>query len=261
MSAVMGERRLYVAWRDPQTRRISPVGLLIQRGSESGTVFTFGYLKLAETLERFRPLPGFPDLHRRYDEPVLFPLFANRVMPRERPDFAEYIERLNLNVEADPFEVLARSAGARATDRIEVFPAPERDERGRVSCLFFARGIRHLDGAAEAVDQLHRGDVLRLVDDAANEVNPRALLLNAESSVSVGYAPDYLVDHIHELRQLNGADPEVVVEHVNGREAAPHLRLLCRLEAPWPSGYQAFSGPQFESIVALEIDPLGLVAG
>jgi hypothetical protein len=62
---------------------------------------------------------------------------------------------------------------------------------------------------------------------------------------------DYLVDHIHELRQLNGHDPRVVVEHVNDRTSAPHLRLLCRLSAPWPQGYQPFSNAQFQPLVDL----------
>lgn len=245
------ERRLYVSWRDPETRRIHPVGLLIQRARNSGTSFTFGYLKLAEALERFNPLPGFPELHRRYDAERLFPVFANRVMPRERPDYGRYVEHLNLAVDADPFVVLGRSGGTRATDRIEVFPAPEPGPGASIRCSFFVRGIRHIDRAPDAVDALHVGDQLVLVDDHENEANPRALLLHGPARTPVGYVPDYLVDYTHDLRELNLADPQVSVEHVNTREVAPHLRLLCQMSAPWPDGYEPFSGPEFQPLVDL----------
>jgi hypothetical protein len=254
MTTMQGERRLYVAWRDPETRHISPVGLLIQRATGSLTMFTFGYLKAAESLDRFQVLPGFPDLHRRYNSRSLFPVFANRVMPRERPDYGDYVERLNLDVEADPFEVLGRSTGSRATDRIEVFPCPERAEDGQLSCLFFARGIHHLEGAAEAVDLLQAGDALRLVDEPENEVNPRALLLHARSGEAVGYAPDYLVEFMHDLREFNDSDPEVLVVHVNPRDAAPHLRLLCRVSGSAPADYSPFAGPEFQPLVDLSDD-------
>lgn len=67
----------------------------------------------------------------------------------------------------------------------------------------------------------------------------------------LGWVPDYLVDHVRDLRTLNGHDPEVTVEHVNGPAAPPHMRLLCRLSAPWPVGYQPFSGPEFQTFVDL----------
>lgn len=50
--------------------------------------------------------------------------------------------------------------------------------------------------------------------------------------------PDHLVEHLHELRRFNGADPTVVVEHVNGSDTAPHMRVLCRATGRWPAGYE-----------------------
>jgi hypothetical protein len=117
--------------------------------------------------------------------------------------------------------------------------------------VFFARGIRHISGAAEAVDALCEGDQLTITDDVGNEHNPRAVLLRVSDGRRVGWVPDYLVDHVHDLRELNGEDPVVVVEHVNDASVAPHMRLLCRLEAPWPEGYQPFSGPEFQTLVDL----------
>lgn len=92
---------------------------------------------------------------------------------------------------------------------------------------------------------------MRLVDDPDNEYNPRAVLLHISDGRQVGWVPDYLVQHVHELRQLNGTDPIVVVEHVNDTTVTPHMRLVCRLQAPWPHGYVPFSGPEFQPLIDL----------
>lgn len=174
------------------------------------------------------------------------------MMPRSRPDYDLLAARVDLAGDADPFEVLARTGGRRATDRIEVFAGPHRTEDGQSCVLFFVRGIRHVDRAAEAVASLRRGDRLQLVDDRGNPYNPRALILLVADGRQVGWVPDYLVEHVHELRELNGEDPAVLVEHVNDETAAPHMRLLCRLQAPWPDGYEPFSGEEFEPLVDID---------
>lgn len=257
------QRRLFVAWRSPETRQIIPVGLLVQRRYGAAATYSFAYLKLAETLDGFHPLPGLPDLHRRYDSPALFPVFANRLMPRDRADYPDYLGRLDLDLDADPFEVLGRSNGTRATDRIEVFAAPERTPDDHAMSLFFVRGIRHLDGAPTAVDQLQIGQELAIVDDPDNPVNGRALLLAGENRVPVGWVPDYLVEHFHELRQWNGTDPTVTIEHLNGPDTAPHMRALCRVTAPWPAGYEPFHSIEFQPVISLDeaIDEAESVTG
>ena len=212
--------------------------------------FRFVYLKAAEQLDGFHNLPGLPDLYHVYESEHLFPVFRNRQMPRRRPDYEDYVRELDLDVTSDPFEVLARSEGWRATDRIEVFAYPDRTPEGELEALFFARGIRHLAGAADAVSEVQPGDVLNLVDDPDNEVNPRAMLMSNRTGQTVGWVPDYLVDMIHELRDSFGIDVEITAMHVNPETTPPHMRLLCRLLAPWPDGYEPLSAPEFQPIVS-----------
>lgn len=173
------ERSLLVSWRDPERGSMHPIGRLVRRIGAQGEHYSFAYLKLAEHLRGFEPLPGLPRLHERYDSDRLFPVFANRVMPRSRPDYDLLASRVDLGGDADPFEVLARTGGRRATDRIEVFAGPERTAEGESSVLFFARGIRRIERAAEAVAFLQPGDTLVLIPDEQNENerNPNALLL------------------------------------------------------------------------------------
>lgn len=241
---------LFVSWRDP-SGSIHPVGRLVRRAEPDGETYSFAYLKVAATLKGFEPLPGLPDLHARYDSSRLFPVFANRVMPRTRPDFDALTRNLALDGPVDPFEILTRSGGRRATDRIEVFAGPERTPSGQSDVTFFVRGIRHLEGAAALVNALATGDRLTLLPEPQNEHNTRALLLCVVDGRRVGWVPDYLVEHAHDLREMNGEDPVVLVEHVNAEDVPPHLRLLCRLQAPWPRGHEPFSGPEFQTFVDL----------
>lgn len=245
------ERSLFVSWRDPAVGSIHPIGRLVRRIGLQGEHFSFAYLKLTERLPGFTPLPGLPSLHERYDSDQLFPVFANRVMPRNRPDYDLLASRVHLRGDADPFEVLARTGGRRATDRVELFAGPERTADGESRVLFFARGIRHVEGASEAVASLEPGGQLALVADEQNEHNPRAMLLRISDGRRVGWVPDYLIDHVHELRELNGSDPLVLVEHINDATVPPHMRLLCRLRAPWPERYVPFSGPDFQTLAEL----------
>ena len=169
------ERRLYAAWRNPDGL-IRPVGVLSLHESGEQQRYRFVYLKAAEEFEGFDGLPGLRDLRRAYESEQLFPVFRNRLMPRRRPDYAEFVQRLNLDVETDPFEVLIRSEGKKATDRVEVFAHPERTSDGELTTLFFLRGVRHLPGALESVGEVQPGDVLELEDDLANAVNAQAIL-------------------------------------------------------------------------------------
>ncbi len=243
------ERQLFVTWRHPEGS-IMPVGLLTQRAAGESVDYEFVYLKLAEQQPLFEPLPGFPDLHRRYESEQLFPLFANRQMPRERPDYDAFVQQLDLDVEADPFEVLARSEGMRATDRIEVFAAPTRTSDGDLTTLFFARGVRHVDGASDAISTLSVGDQLELVAEPSNPVNPRAMLISTRTGRLVGYAPDYLLDAIHDLLGDEQAAPRINAEHINPPTSTTHMRLLCRLTARWPSGVEPLSGPDFQTLAS-----------
>ncbi len=237
------EQRLYATWRNPEGL-IRPVGVLTRPRTDDDALYRFAYFKSAATFDGFRGLPGLRDMYKIYESEHLFPVFRNRQMPRSRPDYADFVERLGLDVETDPFEVLIRSEGWRATDRIEVFAHPQRTPEGDLTTLFFARGIRHIEGAAAAINDLQVGDSLRLDDEPGNPVNRLAVLLNTPVGGNVGYVSDCLVDMVHELRE-HDCEVSVTVEHVNPDTSPPHMRLLCRLSAPWPDGYEPLSGPDY----------------
>ena len=242
------EHSLYVTWRHPEGR-IHPVGLLTRRVSNGSESYRFVYLKGSESLEGFLHLPGLPDLHQVYEREHLFAVFRNRQMSRRRTDYEQYVKKLNLDIDSHPFEVMARNEGRKLTDRIEVFAPPVR-RNGSFVTLFFARGIRHRPGASQAIAALQVGDPLALDDDSENEYNPRAIFINTLQLQPVGWVPDYLVNTVHDLRDLTGEEAvSVTAEHINPPDVSPSMRLICRLTAPWPDRYQPLDDPAFQPIV------------
>jgi hypothetical protein len=249
-------RRLYVGWQHPERRAIEPVASLVQVGLE-GTepTYYFSYLKRAEGLADFVPFTAFPDLQQQYVAHHLFPFFANRTMSRKRSDYPRMMELLDLSVTAEPFEVLARSGGKRATDRLEVFPEPECDNStGRGRCLFFARGLRYVTGSESVAQRLTPGDSLRLLQDVQNPSNRRAFIITTDEYQPIGWVPDYLVGHVQDM--LSACEPDAVrltVEHVNAEDSPRHMRVLCHLSTCWPTGYRPFAEPEFQPITPFAV--------
>ena len=237
--------KLFVAMQDEASRRWAPVARLTREADQYRFVYTRGCQKMPE----FEAFGRFTDLRAEYVSNELFPLFANRVLPRVRPEYGRYLSWLGLS-DADAFEELSRTGGLRATDGLELIPCPEPTEDRRYEIRFFTRGLRHLSaGCQAAIDQLRVGERLYLTRDVQNHVDAMALMLRTADPVRlVGYVPRYYSVDITRLLKRAGADAVAVrVEGVNP-DAPLHYRLRCRLTAPWPEGFVACADPEFQPI-------------
>lgn len=233
--------RLLVTVRDPRTRLYRSVGFL----SQSATGYSFAYLRSAVERSDFRPLPG---LARAVTGPVesghLFPLFAERVISSRRPDREASLAVLGLPLDADPFEVLARSQGQRVGDTIELLPAPFAAPGTGVSFTFLAHGVRHLPTRSQArIGTLRPGDPLRLQSDSGNEVNPKAQIVTDLDDVWLGWMPDPLINVVESVERLS-----LSVERSNGADVGFHFRLLVRLQGVVRADTQLFDGPAWETV-------------
>lgn len=233
---------LVVAWQNPTSRLIVPVGLLQQPAAAS---YRFRYLRRAPATTGFTPFLSFPDWAGDYRSDHLFPLFSQRVMSARRPDYAEFLRQLHLAADATPWEQLARSEGRRTGDTVQVFPVPSVSESGDSVCRFLVHGIRHANGGR--LPDLEVGDELRLHDDVDNPINPAAVHVVAAGGDVVGHVPDLLLEHLAALRSTGRV--AATVEHVNGPEAPLHLRVLVRLEGVAPRGYRPMRGLAWETFV------------
>jgi hypothetical protein len=240
-------KTLYLAWQDPEDRRWLPVGRL----SFDGRVYRFIYTKGAEQSPRFVPFGAMRDLHVVYESSALFPLFANRLLSKTRPEYQDFLAWLDVREhEAEPLVLLARSEGIRATDSLMVFPCPEKSSDGQYHMRFFSHGLRYLPPAVLQFidDNLHPSAQLLLMLDPQNPYDPSAVALRtADPALLIGYCPRFLtVDALH-LLQTVPATVHVAVERVN-RDAPLQLRLLCSLTADWPDSFQPCSDTLYEPL-------------
>ena len=237
-------KTLFLAWEDSDRGSWFPIGRLTFNGKEYQFNYTNGVLE-AKLKCGFKPLPSFPDFNNVYTSQKLFPLFSNRVMPRSRPDYPEFVEWLNIpKHEDDPIALLARSGGKRVTDKFEVFPCPEPDEKGRYRIHFFAHGLRHLPKwAIERINGLEVGELLYL----AHKFYPRGLLLCTENDCIVGYCPRYVLEDIFQIISQDRELVRVEVDRLNQPPTPLQFRLLCKMTAEWRD-FRPFSSQMYQPV-------------
>lgn len=242
---------LFLAWRGEPSLRWWPIGRLTYDGSEYAFAYTKG-AQAAASEAGFRPLLSFPDLSEVYLSKELFPMFANRVLQKGRPDYPNFVDWLDLDGgEADSLALLARSGGRKETDMFEVFPAPVAGDTHRYRAVFFVHGLRHYPEALERAVKLRREEPLCLRAEPENPVDPKAFRILSDDGVLLGYVPRYLCGDIHALQEACAGDVHLSVRRVNGPRTPLQFVVLCSLEACWPDGFEACSGPDFQPIRTL----------
>ena len=236
-------KAVFIAWQDPESRRWVPVGRLTVKGQ----AYQFAYTQGALFSENFRAFGAMNDLHSLYESSTLFPLFSNRLLSKNRPEYQDYLRWLGIQTDiSDPLEELAKTGGIRATDSLIVFPCPEPQEDGRYSISFFGHGIRYLPHEAQQwVEHLEPGRRLYLMLDNQNEQDTLAIAMRTEPVMVVGYVPRYFAEDFRKIMDGKIADTvRVQVDKVN-HDAPIQMRLLCTLKSAWPEGFAPCSGDMY----------------
>jgi hypothetical protein len=244
-------RALFLALQEKDTHRWAPVARVVR---EDG-LYRLTYTRGAREIPGFQGFGRMHELEKEYVSEQLFPLLQNRVLPRSRPEYKDYLSWLGLSEsEHDSIEELSRTGGLRATDTIELIPCPEPNEQNFYVAYFFIRGIRHFPAEVEeGLCRLMSGDRLFLVRDVQNEHDGAALLLRTNEPISlVGYAPRYYSEDFSQLISNSATrvmDVEVIVDRVNHDAPLPY-RVLCKIKAPWPEFFSAFGSEKFKPIAS-----------
>lgn len=232
--------------QDPETRAYRVIGRLDRIGGN----YLFCYAESVAIDPDGPLLPGFPERERRYESRNLFATFANRVMTPRRDSYRHHLQMLGLaeTESPEPFEVLARTWGSRATDLIQLLPIPRVDATGALTTRFLVHGGRYVDPQAEHLRRVRIGERLGLLPEPSNPQDPSAVLvLEQDTGGPLGYIPGPLTPFIHHLWAI-APDIRVVAEHVNlpdDRLASNQMRLLVRLET--------VVAPDFDVVEALDI--------
>lgn len=253
---------LFIAWRsgEPDAGRWAPVGRVDQGPDGFRFVYTVG----AKNLSDFQPFPGMPDLDAVYVSSDLFPLLANRMLARSRPEYESFLTwgGFDPNAPPDPLALLGVTEGLRQTDSVEVFPCPLPDADGCYLSKFFLHGVRWMP--PEALDRISRlkpNEQLGLMLDIGNAYDKHAVAVRTCDPIGrfmIGYVPRYLAKDVWEL--VARCEPDSVTLHVErvNTEAPLQQRVLCRMQACWPSDFRPCSGEDFEPIVQTPLpDPGG----
>jgi len=163
-----------VADRDGQW---SPVGRL-DREPDGGCRFV--YTRGAKTLPDFSPFPGMDNLDTEYLSDSLFPLFANRLLVKSRPEYEAFLTwgGFDPNNPPDPIALLGVTGGRRTTDSLELFICPQPDANGCFVSKFFLHGVRWMPTAAiERLNTLNVGEPLGLMVDIQNRYDLNAVMV------------------------------------------------------------------------------------
>ena len=240
---------LFVAWRPATPDRAGwrPVGRLEHDGELYRFVYTRGARKPG-----FQPFRGMESIDQVYESEKLLPLFANRLLPKSRPEYEEFLRWGGFDSanSPDPILVLGVTEGIRQTDAVEVFPCPVPDSQGCYFNKFFLHGIRWLPPAAiERISRLTEGESLKLLPDLQNDHDPQAVAVRTEvERTLIGYVPRYFANDVGQLIQECGISfMELFVDQVN-RDAPLQNRVLCRMRSCWPEDFQPCGGDDFVPI-------------
>lgn len=230
---------LFVAWQQPDSREWIPVAKL----EHNGSTYAFSYTQGIFRAKDFRQFSGMQNVEAVYESPRLFPLFANRLISKSRPEFKDYLRWLGLSdMDEKPMAILALTGGIRGTDSIELFQPPEVSEQGQYHLEFFARSLSHLPQAAiDRIRLLEKGERIYLMTDPQNNFDAQAVAMRTGTpSWFLGYCPKYYAQDLGSLLSNPECGLQVTVKCVN-LDAPSNMRLLCSVTAKVPCEFSPLS--------------------
>ena len=248
----MSIQTLFVAWQDrARTRQWFPIGRL--DADLDLPDYRFRYTCGAERAQLVAGFPfllDFPDSRREYQATELFPLFKNRVISPTRPDFSEYLQNLDLSVEADPIEILTIDGGYRTTDSFEVFPKLAKRDDGSLVLRFFLHGSRYVsDAAQQRCNSLIPGDELNIAVELTNPRTSLAVQIQTDDYHMIGWVPDYLARDLATMLGVASGGYTAHVVKVNPQPVPPRHRVLIEMRGPWDEEREPMSSKDFEPLV------------
>jgi hypothetical protein len=254
-------RTLFVAWQEPESRRIFPIARLTRRRSGE---YELAYIEAVRAAQArgFVGLPGLEDIERVHVSAQLPALFENRSASRGRPRGSSSSYSKSNNVEpaalsgealdAAPITVFVRRAPGDAPERLEAFSAPLRDPAGRRWGVFDARGVGRVPGSAEVLQSLQPHERVTLRAEPDNLYNPHALVIVRANQSELGYVPDYLAN---ELARAGGGPEQLELEVLGAQRltfppAAPVYRVTCRYSCSAELGRLLFASESYRPVAA-----------
>lgn len=183
--------RLFVIWGAPSDGGRHVVGHLTRDRSAGRFRFWYEPDLSAAKKHGFALFPSFPDPRVEsapYEARYLFATFADRIPSPQRADAAAMLTSWGVAHSDDQFEILAKSGGLRATDRIELAEHRTHDDQLETPLEFRVAGTKYV--AAEIRAVLTAGAELRFEREPGNQSDPAATIIATTSDGKrAGYVP------------------------------------------------------------------------
>lgn len=252
-------RTLFVAWQDPESRRIFPVARLTRRRSGE---YELRYINAVRAAQQrgFAGLPGFEQLEEPHVSAELPAIFRQRPA-RRHPAASKSAasepgagERTGELLDATPITLFVRRPGSDTPERLEAFAPPLRGSDERRWGVFEARGVGRVQQALEVLATLEPHEQLLVRAETDNAYNPNALALQRRDGTPIGYVPDYLAN---ELCAVGGRSHQLQIEVLESRRVtfapAPVVyRVLCRYSCPPELGRALFTSESYRPLSAAQ---------
>ncbi len=214
---------LFVIWSAPSDGGRHVVGHLARL--RVGSTFHFWYESdlSAAVAKGFAFLPAFPE-HRQIDAPYearyLFATFADRIPSAQRTDAARMLASWGVEHPDDQFEVLAKSGGLRATDRIELAEYRAVDDLLVAPLEFRVAGMKHV--LPDSRGALAVGATLSFEREPSNPHDPSATIVaRTMDGMRAGYVPRQYSAMIAKLLDLGVALDAVAIRELVLPDDAP----------------------------------------
>jgi hypothetical protein len=183
--------RLSVIWGALSDRGRHVVGHLTR--DRIGGPYRFWYEAdlSAAVAQGFVLFPTFPELRTEssaYEARYLFATFADRIPSPHRLDRDSVVATWGVENADDQFELLAKSGGLRATDRIELAEYRAAEDPLTKPLEFRVAGSKYVPVELRAT--LAAGDALRFEREPTNKADPAATIVATTSDGKrAGYVP------------------------------------------------------------------------
>jgi hypothetical protein len=183
--------RLFVIWGAPSDGGRHVVGHLTR--DRSAGRFRFWYEPDLSAAKRhgFALFPAFPEQlpeSAPYEARYLFATFADRIPSPQRADAASMLASWGVAHPDDQFEILAKSGGLRATDRIELAEYRTSDHLLDEPLEFRVAGTKYVPTEMRAA--LAPGIELRLEREPKNQFDAAATIIaTTNDGKRAGYVP------------------------------------------------------------------------
>lgn len=177
--------KLHVIWRAYESGRRHVIGVLER--TQSGFAFSYDAQSARAAADGgFDRILGFPELDRTYHSGYLFPMFAQRIPSPARTDRPAIMARWGVVDPDDVMEVLAKSGGILATDRIETAEYRGTDDDLTRPLEFRIAGQQKRPGATAGLTEGMQLELTREVDNSADSYATTVARLGGDV---VGYVP------------------------------------------------------------------------